>query len=78
MTLNTIMQALIAELEAGGVPDPLQQRFTLAFVWDDLARLAGEPVPARVARALDAPVADVVLLDRPRRDAARFAPALLD
>ena len=46
MSINDLMVALVAELEAGEVPAPLTQQFTLAAVWQDLARLAGEPLPA--------------------------------
>ncbi len=53
MTIDEAMRALVAELAAGGVPAPLAQDFTLAALWDDLARLAGEPVPPEVAALLD-------------------------
>ena len=53
MTIDDAMRALVAELGAGGVPAPLTQLFTLATVWDDLARLAGEPTPPEVAALLD-------------------------
>jgi len=53
MTINTLMRALCDELGAGGVPAPLAQGFTLAALWDDLARLAGEPIPPEVAALLD-------------------------
>ena len=43
------MAALVAELIEGEVPSPLTQRFCLASVWADLARLAGEPLPLAVA-----------------------------
>ncbi len=56
MTLNQLMTTLAAELAEGGVPDPLQQRFRLDFVWIDLCRLAGEPLPAEIAGVLDRPV----------------------
>jgi hypothetical protein len=42
------MRALVAELETEEVLDPHAQRFTLACVWADLARLAGEDLPAEV------------------------------
>ena len=54
MTINDAMAALVAELAEGEVPAPLAQRFTLATVWADLARLAGEPLPAAVAAVVDA------------------------
>ena len=53
MTLNEAMRALVAELGAGGVPAPLAQPLTLAALWGDLARLAGEPTPPEVAALLD-------------------------
>ncbi|HEY8599282.1 MAG TPA: hypothetical protein VIL85_12675 [Thermomicrobiales bacterium] len=57
MTINVLMAALVAELEADEIPMPLAQRFTLANVWADLARLAGEELPpevlAIVGQALD-------------------------
>jgi hypothetical protein len=49
MTINAILAALVAEMQADEVIDPLAQRFTLAGVWADLARLAGEELPAEVA-----------------------------
>ncbi len=52
-TIDTLMRSLVAELGAGGVPAPLAQPLTLAALWDDLARLAGEPVPPEVATLLD-------------------------
>ncbi len=51
MTINEAMQALCDELTAGNVPAPLHQPFTLALIWADLCRLAGEEPPADV-RAL--------------------------
>ena len=56
MTINAILEALRDELAADGVPAPLAQRFTLAALWCDLARLAGEEVPAAVAALLDQPL----------------------
>jgi len=53
MTINEAMRALVAELGAGGVPAPLAQPLTLAALWGDLARLAGEPTPPEVAALLD-------------------------
>jgi len=55
-TINALLLALVAELRAEDVPDPLNERFTLAALWDDLARLAGETVPPAIVLALDAPV----------------------
>ena len=45
MRINTLLRVLIDELAVDGVPDPLAQPLTLALVWADLARLAGEPFP---------------------------------
>ncbi len=46
LTINEAMALLVAELEAEEVLAPLAQRFTLANIWSDLARLAGEELPA--------------------------------
>lgn len=56
MMINDAMRALIDEMAAGDVPDPLAQPLTLALVWADLARLAGEPLPPEVAAVIAAPV----------------------
>lgn len=56
MPVNALLLALVAELRAEDVPDVLSTRITLAAVWADLARIAGETVPADVAAVLDAPV----------------------
>ncbi len=56
MTVNELLQALVDNLAAGGVPHPLGQSFALANVWADLARLAGEEPPADVAALLDQPL----------------------
>ncbi len=37
MRLNALLRALVDELAADGVPDPLAQPRTLALVWADLA-----------------------------------------
>ena len=56
MTINELMRALIAELAEGGIPEPLSTPFTLAALWDDLSRLAGEePPPAALALLDDRP-----------------------
>ncbi len=59
MTINTLLRALVAELVDGEILDPLAARFTLAHVWADLARLAGEEPPAEVVALVDQPL-DVV------------------
>ena len=58
MRINDILEALRDELAADGVPAPLGQSFTLAALWCDLVRLAGEDVPPAVAALLDAPEDD--------------------
>jgi len=80
MTLNDLMIALVAELADGGVPDPLRQRFSLGLVWSDLARIAGEALPADasavVGRALDVTYAPVgVRRGRYAEHAPEFATA---
>ena len=80
MSINDLMAALVAELEEGEVPQPLSQRFTLAAVWQDLARLAGEALPADalavVGRALDVTIEPVgVRRGGYAAHAPRFAPA---
>jgi len=80
MTINEAMAALVAELEDGEVPQPLAQRFTLATVWQDLARLAGEtPPPAALAvvgRVLDATIEPVLVRRGSYAEhALQFAPA---
>ncbi len=52
-TFNGLMRALVDELAAEGVPAPLAESFTLAAVWLDLCRLAGETPPAEVLAVLD-------------------------
>ncbi len=52
MSVNHLLAALVTELEEGDVPTPLTQSLTLAAVWCDLARLAGEEPPAAVAAAV--------------------------
>ncbi len=72
MTIADALTRLVAELAEGGVPDPLDQRFRLAFIFDDLCRIAGEALPAEVAAALDAPIcrpADISLRNENRRAA---------
>ena len=74
MTITDALTRLVAELAEGGVPDPLDQRFRLAYVFDDLCRLAGESLPAEVAAALDAPACAVVpTVPRRRVPVPRYA-----
>lgn len=51
--INHYLTLLVDELRADDIPDPLGQPFTLAAIWDDLARLAGETPPAVVRFMLD-------------------------
>ena len=44
---------LVEELQAEGLSDPLAETFTLAAIWDDLARLAGETPPPVVRRRFE-------------------------
>lgn len=80
MTINALMVALVAELTENEIPAPLSKRFTLAMVWADLARLAGEELPADalavVGRALDTTI-EPVLVRRGSyaNHALEFAPA---
>ncbi len=55
MTVNDLMQRLVADLEAEGVPDPLRQPLTLAAVWAALCKLRLERPPVAVLVALDDP-----------------------
>ena len=66
-TINELLQALCDELAAGDVPAPLAQPFTLALVWCDLARLAGEEPPADVTALLDEPAVDPIWAELARR-----------
>jgi len=56
MTINDAMTLLLAELAADGIPDVLTETFTFAAMWNDLCRIAGEPVPRDVAIVLDQPL----------------------
>ena len=51
--INQCMTLLVQELEDEGIPAPLLCEFTLAAVWDDLARLAGETPPLAVRRLFE-------------------------
>jgi len=80
MNLNDLMAALVAELADGEIPQSLSTRFTLANIWADLARLAGEELPAEalavVGRALDATIEPVRVRRGSYADHDRqFAPA---
>ncbi len=45
----------VAMLEDAGIPDPLRQPITVAARRIDLCELAGQPVPAAAALAVEAP-----------------------
>jgi len=51
--VTALMRALVGELHAEGIPDPLGQPLALWAVWADLCRLAAEPTPREVAARLD-------------------------
>jgi len=80
MTINDLMTLLVAELTEGEIPMPLAQEFTLANIWADLARIAGEELPADalavVGRALDATIEPVMVRRGSYAEhALQFAPA---
>jgi hypothetical protein len=58
--INQYLTLLVTELRENDVPDPLAQSFTLAAIWDDLCRLAGETPPPAVRRLFetDSPLTD--------------------
>jgi hypothetical protein len=62
------MTLLVEELREAGLADPLAETFTLAAVWDDLARLAGETPPPAVRRRFEE--------DGPTGNAATWGPSL--
>lgn len=51
-TINDLLATYVAELEADGVPSPLGQPLTLAVIWTELCRLAGEEPPPAVLALL--------------------------
>ena len=55
MNVNDLMARLVDELAAGDVAEPLGESFTLALVWLDLCRLAGEEPPAFLVALIDGP-----------------------
>jgi hypothetical protein len=59
--INAVMTALLEEL-GDEIPDILNAEFSLACLWADLCRIAGEPVPADVAAVLDAPLGFVPVM----------------
>lgn len=72
--VTTLLNALVDELVENDIAEPLGEPFTLAALWADLARLAGEPLPADVAALLDAPrpARTLRLVPPPRRDRTPF------
>lgn len=71
--INRYMALLLEELAGEGIPDPLGEPFTLAALWDDLARLAGERPPAAVRRLHDADGPSI----NPQRPEGGLAPGLV-
>ena len=55
MIVNDLLARLCDELAEGEVPEPLGQEFTLAPLWLDLCRLAGEAPPTFLAALIDGP-----------------------
>ena len=55
MSVNDLMAVLCDELAEGDVPEPLSESFTLAYIWLDLCRLAGEEPPAFLLALIDGP-----------------------
>ena len=53
MTINDLLAALCDELAEGDVAEPLGEAFTLATIWLDLCRLAGEEPPGFLLALLD-------------------------
>ena len=53
MSVNALLAALCEELAEGDVAEPLGESFTLALVWLDLCRLAGEEPPAFLLALID-------------------------
>ena len=53
VTINGTLRAFAAELADEGVKEPLASRLTLAAVWADLARIAGEAIPSDVLALID-------------------------
>ena len=58
MTLTQLVTDYLAELQDGGVPDPLGASLSVAAVLSDLFTLADEPVPSAIEAALDRDTVD--------------------
>jgi len=65
VTMNEALTMLLDELTEGEVPMPLAQRFTLANLWTDLARIAAEDVPAEVLAVIESSLDQPVSLPAP-------------
>lgn len=52
MTITEALTQLLADL-AADCRDPLAERLMVATIWADLARIAGEDVPAPVLRLIE-------------------------
>ncbi len=76
MPITAALTALLEEL-AEDVPDVLSTSFTFATLWQDLCRIAGEPVPRDVAAVLDAPL-DLVPPAVPLSPMGEYTPAYAD
>ena len=55
MTVNDLMARLCDELAEELDVEPLGESFTLAYIWLDLCRLAGEEPPAFLLALIDGP-----------------------
>ena len=53
MSVNDLLARLRDELAEGEVPEPLGESFTLALLWLDLCRLAGEEPPGFLVALID-------------------------
>ena len=73
MTVNDALQSLAADLAAEGIADPLAEPITLAALWHDLCRIAGEPLPSDVVALLDGPrmIRPILAAPKPTRALGR-------
>ncbi len=49
MFINLLMRMLAYDLERRGISDPLRQYMRFSDMWNELARLQGEPLPPDIA-----------------------------
>ncbi len=49
MFINVLMRMLAYNLERRGISDPLRQYMRFSDMWNELARLQGEPLPPDIA-----------------------------